>query len=392
MKRSFLIYLASFIIMPVLLTSCIFNNPHQKDTPVYSPSPSTSKPSITTAQPTGAPTAVPSQTTFTVISTEYVIISGLEASIDVREGPGDTAKIIGALNEGDTVAILEHGKVWHKILFEGRQAYVLASHIADEPTKYAYVPELKKRSGGKTYISEMMDVRYICPDIKIQLLWAYPDNVLGKQFYPVEVCLIQKSTAEKLAVASAIFKQDGYRIVLYDAYRPYSVSVEFYDIVQDGRFVANPANNPSTHNRGAAVDISLEDIDTGELVEMYSKIDTFNISSLRNLPDIYEYKKASKRYNEILNQYPDILEYPRRSSEAIENVDYLTGVMESCGFTTISTEWWHFNDSDKNIFMVLDYDLEEDIEWIPAQEYEAYLTQKKAQGPLEPLPDYVVFP
>jgi D-alanyl-D-alanine dipeptidase len=125
---------------------------------------------------------------------------------------------------------------------------------------------------------------------------------------------------------------------------------------------------------------------------MYSPIDTFNISSLRNLPDIYQYKKGSKRYNEILSQYPDILEYPRRSSAVKENVDYLTNVMESCGFTTISTEWWHFNDSDKNIFMVLDYDLEEDIEWIPALEYEAYLAEKKSQGPLVGLPDYVVFP
>lgn len=393
MKRSFLIYLASLIIMSVILASCSYDNPSDENTTAFQPASSAAEASITTAQPTKEMTAAPSPTaSLSVISSEYVIISGLETSIDVREGPEDAAEIMGFLNEGDTVDILEYGNVCHKILFEGKQAYVLAAHIKDEPIKYAYVPELIKKSGGRTYISEMIDVRHLCPDIKIQLLWAFPGNVLEKQFYPVEVCLIQKSTAEKLAAASEIFKQDGYRLVLYDAYRPYSVSVEFYDIVQDGRFVANPAKNPSTHNRGAAVDISLEYIDTGELVEMYSPIDTFNISSLRNLPDIYQYKKGSKRYNEILSQYPDILEYPRRSSAVKENVDYLTNVMESCGFTTISTEWWHFNDSDKNIFMVLDYDLEEDIEWIPALEYEAYLAEKKSQGPLVGLPDYVVFP
>ena len=60
---------------------------------------------------------------------------------------------MGSLNEGDTVDILEYGDVWHKILFKGKQAYVLASHIKDEPIKYAYVPELtKNREGAHIYL------------------------------------------------------------------------------------------------------------------------------------------------------------------------------------------------------------------------------------------------
>ena len=70
----------------------------------------------------------------------------------------------------------------------------------------------------------------------------------------------------------------------------------------------------------------------------------------------------------------------------------MTKIMKKCGFTTISTEWWHFNDSDKAKFMVLDYDLKEDVQWIPAEEYETFMAEKAKEGPLETLPDYVVFP
>lgn len=322
----------------------------------------------------------------------YVNLSDNSSFLSVRKGPGTDTKKLGMLNNGDFVTILEQGDVWHKIDFDGVEGYVFAAYIADVAIQYAYVPRLEATIDDTTYISNMVDVRTILPDINIWLTFASQDNVMGKVLYPVGVCMLQESTAQKLLKAAEIFKNDGYRIRLFDAYRPYSVSVYLYEEIKDGRFVANPSKNPSTHNRGAAVDITLERIDTGDQISMPSKMHTFNISSLRNFPDISKYAVGSDDYNSYLAKYPDIFDYPPRTTNAVSNMNYMTDVMKECGFTTISTEWWHFNDEDKLQFMVLDYDLANDIQWVPEEDYEAFMLEKSLEDPITDLPDYVVFP
>jgi D-alanyl-D-alanine dipeptidase len=310
----------------------------------------------------------------------------------VRKGPGTNTDKIGELHDGDPVTILERGDVWHKIEFNGGEGYVFAAYITNLPVFYAYVPELSATVGGDTYVSKMVDVRAVVSDIKIWLTWASQDNVLGEVLYPAGACLLQENTARKLAAAAELFAKDGYRIRLYDGYRPYSVSEYLYSKIGDARFVANPARKPSKHNRGAAVDITLERIEDGEQIPMPSFMHTFNISSYRDLPNIYDYEAGSEEYNAILAKYPDILEYPERSATAIRNMKYMSRIMKSCGFSTISTEWWHFNDTDWEQFMILDYDLAADVQWIPAEDYDAFMAQQEAAGPLTTLPDYVVWP
>jgi D-alanyl-D-alanine dipeptidase len=351
--------------------------PSQTQAVVVTPSPSPTQ--IATSTPVPEPTPTP-----------YVKLNDPTSSLTVREGPGTGTGKIGSLRDGDPVNIIEFGDVWHKIEFEGKEAYVFAQYVKNVPIRYAYVPELVATVDGKTYTSKMVDVRAIVPDLKIWLIFASSDNYMNKVLYPAGACLLQESTALKLAKAEAIFRADGYQIRLYDGYRPFSVSVLLYEEIRDGRFVANPNRSPSNHNRGAAVDITLERIDTGEQIPMPSFMMTLNISSYRSLPDIYKYEEGSDEYNAILEEFPDILKYPRRSSTAIKNMNYLTRVMKSCGFTTISTEWWHFADRDKATFMVLDYDLANDIQWIPEDEYEAFMAEERE--PLTDLPDYVVFP
>lgn len=332
---------------------------------------------IISPAPSPAPTPVP-----------YVNLSDENSFLTVRKGPGTNTKKLGTLNNSDPVTILELGDVWHKIDYEGQQAYVFAAYIKDVAVQYAYVPRLEASVDGKTYISNMVDVRTIIPDIKIWLTFASQDNVMGKVLYPV----LQESTAKRLAKANEIFKKDGFRIKLYDGYRPYSVSVYLYEEIKDGRFVANPKKNPSTHNRGVAVDITLERIDTGNEISMPSKMHTFNISSLRSLPNIRAHQAGSQEYEAILKKYPDILDYPPRTTTAIKNMNYMTNVMKESGFTTITTEWWHFNDIDKMKFMVLDYDLVKDIIWIPEDEYQDFMDKKAMKDAISDLPDYVIFP
>ena len=136
-------------------------------------------------------------------------------------------------------------------------------------------------------------------------------------------CILQYDTALKLIKANELFKRDGYRIKVYDAYRPLSIQRELYRKVDNEQYVGNPDTLlSSNHCRGSAVDIILVDQNGVEL-EMPTSIYTFDKTAHRNSSDI--------------------------SSTARNNVDYLTAVMESCGFYGAKTKWWHFYDKDSYV-------------------------------------------
>jgi len=359
-------------------------------TPVQTEAPTPEPTETPTPKPTPEPTQAP---TPEPTPTPVVKLSDPTSALSVRQGPGTNTEKIGQLRDGMAVNILERGDVWHKIEWQGGEGYVFGAYITNLPVYYAYVPPLEATVGDKTYVSKMIDVRAAIPDIKIWLTFASQDNVMGKVLYPAGACLLQEETVEKLKKAQEIFKADGYRIRLYDGYRPFSVSEYLWDEVHDGRFVAHPTpTSPSNHNRGAAVDITLERIDTGEQIPMLSLMHTFNISSYRELPDYRDYAVGSAEYNAIFEEFPDIEKYIPRSGTGGKNVRYMTRVMKDCGFSTISSEWWHFQDTERKKFMVLDYDLATDVQWVAAEDYEAFMAEKAKEPPLYILPDYVIYP
>lgn len=175
-------------------------------------------------------------------------------------------------------------------------------------------------------------VRDIVPDVEIELKYATEDNFTKTQVYPHDICALQKSTAIKLKKANTELMEIGYRLKIWDAYRPLSVQKIFWNLVSDSKYVANPSTGGSKHNRGTAVDVTLVDMNGNEL-EMPTEFDDFTGKAARSNKDI--------------------------SIAAKKNVELLTNVMIKNGFTTISTEWWHYNDSDSGNYNALDVDLEE---------------------------------
>jgi len=174
----------------------------------------------------------------------------------------------------------------------------------------------------------------------VDLRYSTSDNFFKKCFYPVEVCAIRMETGEKLVKAHSIFREKGYTIKVWDAYRPLSIQRAFYEAYPGTIFVAKPPD-PSIktdlrprHNNGMAVDITLVDKDGKEL-EMPSGFDDFT-------------EKASPTYAHM-------------SAEARKNIDYLLKVMTSCGFKIHEGEWWHFVDSIEIPNQYLDIPLEEFI-------------------------------
>ncbi len=191
--------------------------------------------------------------------------------------------------------------------------------------------EEKIENGEIFELEGLVEVRDLDATIEVNLLYASEDNFTGQQLYAVEVCLLQRGTAEKLAAANDEFAKDGYRLKIWDAYRPLGVQEKLWEHMPNGIYVADPKVG-SNHNRGAAVDVTLVD-ENGEKLKMPTGFDVFT-------------EEASRSYEDM-------------PEEARKNMEYLTEVMVRNGFTTIESEWWHFNDADVGKYELQDLALEE---------------------------------
>ena len=124
-------------------------------------------------------------------------------------------------------------------------------------------------------------------------------------------------------------KKRGYRIKVWDGYRPFSAQQVLWNAVKDKRYVANPKKG-SIHNRGGAVDITLVD-KNGREIKMPTGFDNFTSKASR----------TDKKMNKT----------------AKTNLTYLTNVMKKNGFTMINDEWWHYTDKNWKKYPILNVPL-----------------------------------
>lgn len=164
----------------------------------------------------------------------------------------------------------------------------------------------------------MIELITIDPSIKLDIKYASDDNFIGRQVYPEARAFLQPEAADGVVRVHRELGESGLGIVIYDGYRPWSVTKLFWETVrpEERIFVADPAEG-SKHNRGCAVDLSIFDLSTGEAIPMPSEFDEFT-------------ERAS----------PD---YLGGTEEERRNRDLLRRLMESNGFTVNPNEWWHFD-------------------------------------------------
>ena len=160
----------------------------------------------------------------------------------------------------------------------------------------------------KTYSNEFIyDMRY-----------ATTDNFLKAKVYDCAECYLRLKTVKALIKANEAFIKKGFRIKLYDCYRPLDIQKRMWKIVSNPKYVANPSKG-SIHNRGGAVDISLVN-NSGKELNMGTKFDFFG-------------KEAGHDYNDL----------PKKT---LQNRLILKGIMTDNNFTAIDSEWWHYNLKD----------------------------------------------
>lgn len=162
----------------------------------------------------------------------------------------------------------------------------------------------------------LVNIEELSTEFSYQIRYATPYNFIGETLYDCPVCLLRPEVAEALLEANQYFCEKGYRIKIYDCYRPLDVQKKMWAKVPRATYVGNPYGNGSVHNKGAAVDITLETLD-GCYVEMGSDYDYFGIEAHI---DNYNF-----------------------SEEILAKRKLLFEGMRKFGFNTIRTEWWHFS-------------------------------------------------
>ncbi len=75
---------------------------------------------------------------------------------------------------------------------------------------------------GIFQLQGLVEVRAVDSTIVVDLIYATEENFTGQVLYNIEICLLQKKTAEKLAAVNAEVAAKGYRIKVWDAFRPKS--------------------------------------------------------------------------------------------------------------------------------------------------------------------------
>lgn len=163
---------------------------------------------------------------------------------------------------------------------------------------------------------ELVDIKKAIPSVVLDIRYATKDNFMKQVMYKQARAFARKPVVEKLKLIQAALKKDGYGLKIYDGYRPYAITVSFYQKASDKNFVANPAKG-SKHNRGCAVDLSIIDLKTGKDVPMPTPYDSFEAA-------------AAPHYNNL-------------PAHIIKNRDYLINTMQAHGFKVIYNEWWHFD-------------------------------------------------
>ena len=178
-------------------------------------------------------------------------------------------------------------------------------------------------------------VQEIIPDVVQDIRYAGTHNFVGEVIdgYEAPLAIMTEKAALRLKDAADEFREMGYRILIYDAYRPLKavkhflrwsmdeddrrMQEEFYPeyknkslLVEQGYIARN-----SSHTRGSALDITLVDAE-GVQLDMGTCFDYFGKAAWHGAKGLTEEQQANRML--------------------------LKTVMEKHGFKPFDKEWWHY--------------------------------------------------
>lgn len=187
----------------------------------------------------------------------------------------------------------------------------------------------------KLFVSKkLVNINSLDSNIRVVLHYSTSQNFLNKPIYKgLTDCYLPCEVAIKLCNAEQLLNSQfpNYHIIVFDAVRPLHIQKQMWNELQMPveekiNYLAHP-NDLSLHNYGAAVDVGIIG-NNDVLLDMGTPFDFFGELS------------KPKREKEFLTN-------GQLSKEALTNRLILRNVMTQAGFTTITSEWWHFNATNK---------------------------------------------
>jgi D-alanyl-D-alanine dipeptidase len=149
----------------------------------------------------------------------------------------------------------------------------------------------------------------------LDIKYATKDNFIGEAVYSCGRCFLRTDVAEALIRVNESLRPQGYKLKLFDCYRPRPAQYKLWKKVPNPNYVANP-DKGSMHNRGSAVDLTLTD-KSGKEIDMGTEYDFF----------------GEKAHHDCISLPADVLRHRQK----------LKSAMEKSGFQSIRTEWWHYS-------------------------------------------------
>ena len=286
-----------------------------------------------------------------------------ELSVETRESPifatiwptkdlevySDSLKteVAGTVETGTAFCVLEEKDGMFGIGIGGEVCYIDSNYCLINLPEY--MGDLCSYKITNSYSSRYMMHEFELPGMtgRVTAGYGYVKQSDGSYLVP-----LLYPTAQKLIVAAQSAIDQGYKLKIYDAFRPNVATREMYSLAQKmlneylpektytGASISSlrlPAEDPTTltygevmlggysltyyvaqgrsnHNLGIALDLTLEKLEDGKEVRMQTSMHD-------------------------LSQYSG-LKYNTKSART------LAEIMKGAGFTTLVSEWWHFNDFD----------------------------------------------
>lgn len=258
-------------------------------------------------------------------------------------------EVVGEVTAARAYCVLEEEQGMFGVSIDGEVCYIDSNYCMINLPEY--MGSLCSYEITNSYSSIYMVHEFEIPEVTAVVTAGYENvqqadgSYLVPLLYPV---------AKKLVVAAQDAMVQGYRLKIYDSFRPYIATREIYDLTESilddpipektftgvslsslslpsaeedsaltyrqvmtgsgYNLSAFLAKSGSLHNLGIALDLTLEDLTTGRELQMQT-----------SMHDLSRYSVLS------------------RNNAAAKT---LTTIMTGAGFGGLSSEWWHFQDND----------------------------------------------
>lgn len=201
------------------------------------------------------------------------------------------------------------------MIFNIKPALLICTILCLVSCKSQTVNALESKNHIIVHDTTFVNLKNYSNDFVYDIKYATSDNFLKAKVYDCAECFLRFKTVKALIKANDSFIKMGYKIKLFDCYRPLDIQKKMWKIVPNPSYVADPSKG-SIHNRGGAIDITLVDANGKEL-DMGTPFDFFGLEAGHN--------------------------YSNLSQEIKDNRELLKKVMIEKGFNIFDSEWWHYN-------------------------------------------------